>query len=140
MKLKQWHSTAPERLQSLALQEQQLTTEIDDFVARAARAEIPLERLRFAANKVYNEQANVVTAVEGTIAHLFSRLAEINCELWHEVDKGYEVASLPAEAKDGLIKQLAILNLQRNECIDEVDRSFRQLIATHLNESTPAPR
>ena len=129
VKLKQWHSSAPERLKSLALQERQLAEEIDEFVSRATRGEIALERLTFAANKVYNQQTNVVRSVDGTIAQLFSQLAEINCELWHEVDKGYEIANVPADEKDGIIRQLALLNLQRNQCIDQIDRTFRELVA-----------
>ncbi len=130
VKLKQWHSTGAERLESLALQEKQLAGEIDEFVARASCGEIPLERLTFAANKVYNERTNIVAAVDGTIGHLFAKLAEVNCQLWHEVDKGYELANVPADEKDGLVRQLAILNLQRNQCIDQIDRTFRQLISS----------
>lgn len=129
VKLKQWHSSAPERLESLALQEKQLAEEIDDFVARAASGSIAPERLTFAANKVYSEGKNVVAAAEGTIAELFSKLAEVNCELWHEVDKGYEIEKVPSDEKDKLIRQLALLNLQRNKCIDEIDRTFRDLIS-----------
>jgi len=140
VKLKQWHSTASERLESLALQEKQLATEIDEFVARAARGETPLDRLTFAANKVFNEQANVVSEIRGTIAHVFSELAEINCQLWHEVDKGYEIAKVPPEEKDGLIKQLALLNLQRNQCIDLIDRSFRDLIAQSATQDTKSAK
>lgn len=58
VKLKQWHSTAPERLESLVHQEKQLTEEIDEFVGRAVRGEIAAERLTFAANKVYNQQTD----------------------------------------------------------------------------------
>ncbi len=140
VKLKEWHSSAPERLESLALQETQLTTEIDEFVARAASGEIPPERLTFAANKVYNEEANAVSEVHGTLAHLFSQLAETNCQLWHEVDKGYEIAKVAPEEKDGLIKQLALLNLRRNQCIDQIDRTFRDLIVQSSGEGREAAK
>lgn len=129
VKLKQWHSIVPERLASLAEQEKQLTGELDEFVARAIGGEIPTARLTFAANKVYNQQTIAVSPIAGTIAVLFSKLAEVNCELWHEVDKGYEIGKVPSEEKDGIIRQLALLNLQRNQCIDEIDQSFRDLIA-----------
>lgn len=106
VKLKQWHSTAPERLKSLALQEKQLAEEIDAFVARAASGTISPDRLTFAANKVYSEAKNAIPTAEGTIADLFSKLTEVNCEL-----------------------------LQRNQCIDQIDRTFRGLVARHWKES-----
>ena len=136
VKLKQWHSSAPERLASLAEQEKQLTEEMDDFLLRALNGEIPPARLTFAANKVYNQQTNAVYSVSGTITQLFSKLAEVNCELWHEVDKGYEIEKVPAEEKDGIIRQLALLNLQRTKCIDEIDQSFRNLIAQRTESVT----
>lgn len=130
VKLKQWHSSVADRLESLAAQERQLTEEIDDFVASAASGMIPPARLTFASNKVFNEVANPIPEVKGTLAHLFSQLAEVNCRLWHEVDKGYEIAKVPPDEKDGLIKQLAVLNLQRNRCIDEIDQTLCRLIIT----------
>lgn len=138
VKLKQWHSSAPERLESLGLQEKQLREEIDEFVVSAAAGKIPLERLTFAANKVYNEAENKLSAVEGTVASLFSQLAEVNCQLWHEVDKGYEITKVPPEEKDGLVKQLALLNLQRNQCIDQIDRTFRDLMADSSDRTQAA--
>ncbi len=131
VKLKQWHSTAPEKLDSLAAQEKQLAKEIEEFLGRAARGDIPAERLTFAANKVYNEQRNAVEDVHGTIGELFAQLAGVNCELWHEVDKGYEIEKVAADEKDGLIRQLALLNLRRNQCIDQIDRTFRDLLSTN---------
>ena len=55
VKLKQWHSEDPTRLRSLAHNEEQLRAEIDAFVAEAAAGAIPVERLVFAANKVYKQ-------------------------------------------------------------------------------------
>jgi hypothetical protein len=55
-------------------------------------------------------------------------LAEVNCRLWHEVDKGYEIEKVPPEARDGIVKQLAVLNLERAQCIDEIDRQLRAAV------------
>lgn len=125
VKLKQWHSEDTARLESLDAQQRQLQEEIDQFVGAALAGQIPVERLTFAANKVYRKEGNAVSTVEGSIAAVFSHLAEVNCQLWHEVDKGYEIEKIPADAKDGLIRQLAVLNLERNQCIDQIDRQFR---------------
>ena len=59
---------------------------------------------------------------------MFAKLAWVNCELWHEQEKVYDFTSVPADQKDAVVKQLALLNLQRNECIDRIDRAFRDEI------------
>ena len=129
VKLKEWHSEKqPERLRDLATQEQQLREEIDAFIADAASGRIPVERLTFAANKVYRKEGNAVPEVTGGIGTVFSQLAEVNCRLWHEVDKSYEIDKVPPDAKDGIIRQLAVLNLERTQCIDEIDRQLRAAV------------
>ena len=129
VKLKEWHSEKqPERMRSLATQEQQLREEIDAFIADAASGRIPVERLTFAANKVYRKEGNAVPEVTGGIGTVFSQLAEVNCRLWHEVDKGYEIEKVPPDTRDGLVKQLALLNLERTQCIDEIDRQLRAAV------------
>ena len=128
VKLKQWHSEDPTRLRSLAHNEEQLRAEIDAFVAEAAAGAIPVERLVFAANKVYKQAGNEIGAVTGTFGQVFSQLAQVNCALWHEQEKVYDFEAVAPEQKNAVVKQLALLNLQRNECIDRLDRLFREAI------------
>jgi len=128
VKLKEWHTEDPERRTSLEMQERQLRDEIDDFVQKVAGGSVPVERLVFAANKVYKREGNAVSPVAGTIGEVFAKLAWVNCELWHEQEKVYDFASVPVDQKDAVVKQLALLNLQRNECIDRIDRAFRDAI------------
>ncbi|HVX51808.1 MAG TPA: hypothetical protein VHB48_16725 [Chitinophagaceae bacterium] len=128
VKLKQYHTEDKERLQSLEKQEQQLQQEIDTYVNDAVNGNIPPEKLTFASNKVFKKEGNEVEDVDGNIGSLFSQLADINCRLWHEVEKGYDIANVPADEKDKLINMLAVLNLQRNKCIDAIDLEFQQLI------------
>ena len=136
VKLKEWHSEKqPERLRTLATQEQQLREEIDAFIADAASGRIPVERLTFTANKVYRKEGNPVPEVTGGIGAVFSHLAEVNCRLWHEVDKGYEIEKVPPDARDGLVKQLALLNLERSQCIDEIDRQLRAAVEQLQSEA-----
>jgi hypothetical protein len=130
VKLKEWHSDDAGRLQSLELQEKQLRSEIDEFVAAAVSGAIPLDRLTFAANKVYKREGNEVSAVKGALGEVFSQLAVVNCSLWHEQEKVYEFERVPVEGKDAVVKQLALLNLQRNECIDRIDRLFKDSIGS----------
>jgi hypothetical protein len=129
VKLKQWHTTAPDRLGSLQAQAQQLCHEIDDFVHSASSGAVPLDRLTFAANKVYKREGNTTSPPAGTIAEVFSRLATVNCQLWHEQEKVYEFEKVPPEDKNAVVKQIALLNLERTECIDAIDRVFRDTLA-----------
>jgi hypothetical protein len=122
VKLKQFHSNDMERLKSLGIQEKQLKDEIDGFIGDAIGGQIPPERLTFAANKVYKEEGNIVADVLGSIGEVFSRLAFVNCTLWHEQEKVYDFENVPMEEKDKVVKELALLNLERTKCIDQIDR------------------
>jgi hypothetical protein len=128
VKLKIWHTEDPERLKSLAAQERQLHDELNEFLGAAISGKIPAERLTFASNKVYKKEGNVVPNFDGSIGELFSQLADVNCRLWHVQEKVYEFEAIPADEKDGVIKELAILNLERNNCIDKLDKHFRGAI------------
>ena len=134
IKLKQWHTEDVERLKSLDAQERQIQEEIDDCVGRAAGGVIPPERLTFAANKVYKMEGNVVPDVAGSLGEMFSQLAVVNCTLWHEQEKVYDFEAVPAAKKGDVVKQLALLNLQRNKCIDEIDRLFRLTIEHEIKQ------
>jgi hypothetical protein len=134
VKLKQWHSEDANRLKSLAVQEQNLRDEIDEFISAAIAGQIPVERLTFAANKVYKPQGNEMPEIEGSIAQVFSQLAAVNCKLWHEQEKVYDFEKVPIEEKNKVVKQLALLNLERNECIDKIDQQLRQRIETLSND------
>lgn len=129
VKLKQWHTDDAARTASLAAQERRLSAEIDDYLARAAAGAIPAEQLSFAANKVFKQEGNTVPAVSGGIGELFARLAHVNCALWHEQEKVYDFENVPADKKDAVVKQLALLNLERNQCIDGIDRNLISLVA-----------
>lgn len=133
VKLKQFHTEDEARLQSLARQETQLQTEIDEFIAAALAGEIPVERLTFAANKVYKKEGNAIRAVTGSLGDIFSLLAETNCRLWHVQEKVYEFEAIPVAEKDAVVKDLAIINLERNNCIDELDKLFASIIAKTRN-------
>ena len=53
VKLKQYHTEDAVRLDSLGKQQAMLQTEIDEFVSNAITGIIPIEKLSFAANKVF---------------------------------------------------------------------------------------
>jgi len=128
VKLKQWHTDDPERMESLRRQERQLQTEIDEFIHAALTGQIPPERLTFAANKVYKKEGNETKEIAGDLGEIFSQLAETNCRLWHVQETVYDFEKIPADEKDSVIKELAIANLDRNNCIDELDKKFLSIV------------
>ena len=97
VKLKQYHSTNPVQLESLSKQEKQLSEEIDSFMGDALSGNIPLDKLVFQANKVYQEKGNKTREITGNLGEVFSELAKVNCDLWHEQEKVYEFEKIPAE-------------------------------------------
>jgi hypothetical protein len=124
VKLKQWHTKDRKRIKSLKIQERTLQEEIDEFVRDALNGTIPDERLKYVANKVYKKKGNTIEEVKGDIGALFSQLAQVNCELWHEVEKSYDIDNVPSDQKGVLVKKLAVLNLERNRCMEAIDDNF----------------
>jgi len=128
VKLKQYHSVDTERLLSLEQQQNQLILEIEEFISDALAGLIPMNRLTFRSNKVFKLEGNEIQIIKGSIGNVFSKLAEVNCNLWHEQEKVYEFENVPVLEKDVVVKQLAILNLKRTNCIDEIDNNFVKLL------------
>ncbi len=128
VKLKQYHSEDEARLQSLEKQERQLQAEINEFIEEAVAGNIPPDKLTFSANKVFKKEGNETRDIAGEIGEVFAELAKVNCDLWHEQEKVYEFDKVSADQKDSVIKKLAVLNLERNKCIDAIDRQFQSMI------------
>jgi len=124
IKLKQWHSSDTERLASLQAHGEQIQAEINEYIGAALGGLIPLERLVFPANKVYKQNSIILDEIVGNMGELFAQLAHINCALWHEQEKVYDFENIPLAEKDVVVKKLAVLNLQRNQCIDGIDIKF----------------
>jgi len=121
VKLKQYHSEDEARLKSLALQADQLQTEIDEYISDAVNGNLDTSRMTFAANKVFKKEGNEVAEVKGNFGEVFYQLADVNCRLWHEQEKVYEFETVPVDEKDKVVKLLALLNLERNKCIDAIN-------------------
>ena len=86
---------------------------------------------------MFKKDGNYVPEVIGSIGDVFSQLAEINCKLWHEQEKVYDFEQVPSSEKDLVVKQLALLNLGRNKCIDRIDRQFQSTISQLTNKENP---
>lgn len=128
VKLKQWHSKKQDKLESLEVQEKQLLQEIDEFIIAAVERKIPVERLTFPSNKVYKIKGNDIAEVAGTIGEVFTKLVEVNCKLWHEQEKAYDFENVAPGEKDKVVKCLATLNIERNKCIDQIDKQLTAAI------------
>ena len=124
VKLKQWHTDNVDTLRSLTNQEAQLITEIDSLFNLSITGNISLEQLVFSSNKLYVKGKVEESFQEYGLGLLISKLAETNCKLWHCQEKVYEFERVPVEEKDSVVKELAVLNLERNKCIDEIDKKF----------------
>jgi hypothetical protein len=128
VKLKQYHTEDANRLDSLNKQAHDLQREIDSYLFDAIKGNIPEDKLTFEANKVFKKEGNDIKEVTGNIAEIFYRLADVNCRLWHEQEKVYEFEKVPAGKKDLVVKQLSLLNLERNKCIDSINSQLAALI------------
>ncbi len=128
VKLKQYHTEDSARLDSLNKQAHDLREEIDAYLQDAINGNIPESKLSFAANKVFKKEGNDIQEVTGNIAEVFYQLADVNCLLWHEQEKVYEFEKVPADEKDVVVKKLALLNLERNKCIDSINGQLAELI------------
>ena len=133
VKLKQFHTEDGMRLNSLDKQAEDLRNEIDTYISDAVNGKIPPNKLTFDANKVFKKEGNEVASVQGNIAEVFYKLADVNCRLWHEQEKVYEFEKVPADEKDKVVKQLALLNLERNNCIDAINKKFANLVTHKIN-------
>ena len=126
--LKHYHTTDEVRLQSLSIQINQLQQEIDEYINDSITGKVDPERMVFAANKVFKFEGNQVAEVKGNFGEVFFQLSQVNCKLWHEQEKVYEFENVPINEKDVVVKQLALLNLERNKCIDSLNEQFMHLI------------
>ena len=77
---------------------------------------------------MYKEESNFVPDVTGSIREVFSQLAEVNCKLWHEQEKVYDFEKVTFTEKNIVVKQLPVLNLERNKCIDEIDQNLLGIV------------
>ena len=79
--------------------------------------------------RFFKKEGNEVGEVNGNIAEVMGQLADVNCKLWHEQEKVYEFEVVAVEEKDKVVKNLALLNLERNKCIDKINHLFTEIIA-----------
>ena len=134
VRLKQYHTQDQNRLASLSRQSIQLQEEIDQFVADAINGQIPHDKLTFESNKVFKQEGNKVEEVGGDFGEVMYQLSDVNCQLWHEQEKVYDFENVKPAEKDGVVKKLALLNLERNKCIDRINQLFAHLISNKKPE------
>jgi hypothetical protein len=122
VKLKQCHSDDPFKQNSLLNQEKQLVDEINLFIQH------PPDNPLFPSNKVYRGTVQELVIDLASIGTSFSKLVEINCDLWHAQEKVYDFVNIPPEEKDAVVESIATLDLQRNFCIEGIDKEFKKVV------------
>jgi len=129
VRLKQYHTEDNGRLASLEKQSVRLQAEIDEYITNAVGGNIPVDSMMFDSNKVFKKEGNDVAEVMGNFGEVVAQLADVNCQLWHEQEKVYEFEKVPAAEKDMVVKKLALLNLERNKCIDRINTLFTGMVS-----------
>lgn len=138
VKLKQYHSDDLAKTDSLLVQERQICEEMDIFLSAAIAGEIAPDKLTFRANKVYKKFGNELGVLPvDALGAVFAELAKVNCDLWHEQEKVYEFETVPVAQKDQVVKQLALLNLKRNQCIDAIDQALVKIVQNKGKHHVP---
>lgn len=124
IKLKQWHHTGSDGYSGLLIQESELIYEINSFVASAINGDVPKSMLKFSSYKIGGESECIPAEDIGSV---FAQLANVNCDIWHDVDKSMHIDDYPEEDVIKLVKRLAKLNLDRNRFKEEIDNIFHRL-------------
>ena len=137
VKLKQWHTSDERRSESLACQAGRLAEEIDVYVTDALGGVVDSDRITFPSNKVFDLGEKSLPEVIGSLGHIVSELARVNCELWHEQEKVYEIQRSPESHSDAVhvVRRLGALNLGRTQCIDAIDESLLKAVVNGASTS-----
>jgi Protein of unknown function (DUF4254) len=126
LKIRQWHTDEMPVYRALDDQVFDLQEEIDTFVHGAIAGEIPHHKLTQPAFKTGGRNGAPIVIRE--IGSLFSELADVNSDLWHEVDKSHRPTDeLPPEEWAKIVKRLAALNHERNDYKEAIDEVFSDL-------------
>lgn len=127
IKLKQYHTIDSQKLESLSYQDSQIQNEINEYLDDAIWGTIHIDRLVYEPNKVHDGTINKLIPLV-SIAGSISALASTNCDIWHHQEKIYNFSKLPHDQKDVVIHEIAVLNLQRNDCIHQIDKLFKEMV------------
>jgi len=132
VRLKLWHCEEKEKLRSLGEQQIQIIDEMNEYVGAVLQGKVAIDRLAFAANKVYAKENMKLEERGSSLAEKMSELATVNCALWHQQELVYDFANVPVDKKDKVIKLVAQLNLERNQYIEAIDLKFREIISKRV--------
>jgi len=119
VKLKQYHSASYENRSVLKQQETNLKNEIDTYITDAVAGRIKPEVLSAPHCKVYSGEIPVTPITN--IGEAFNRLARVNISVWHLQEKVFGFEDVPEDKRVGVIKSIAVLNVERNDCIDAIN-------------------
>lgn len=129
--LKKSHTNDLEKIDSLGRQIELLKSEIDSYLVDALKGVIPIERLNFAAHKVYNKSKYLIDEPIPRFGEAINELSSINIKLWDTQDKVYNFSDLQPKEKEETIVHLATLNLERNKLIEEINLKLIQQVSLY---------
>lgn len=129
VKLKAYHTKHDdrERQEKLSMQDMQLRKEINTYLVDAVTGKIPSEQLTFETLKIHTGVTalqNPIVSIGGSIA----TLADVNCDIWHLQEKLYNFAKVPAGKKNVVVNQIAVSNIKRTKCIDDINQQLKELL------------
>lgn len=125
--LKQLHTHDEWKGTTLKIQSRQLVAEINGYFSDALSGKISREHLFQPSTKIHTGTKSP-SCLCVSMGEAMSQLVTANNGVWHMQEKVYDFRNVPPELKDEVIEQLAVFNLQRTKCIDEIDRMFREMI------------
>jgi len=125
--LKQLHTHDEWKRTTLKIHSRQLVTEINEYISDVLSGQIPREFLYQPSHKVHIGTKSP-SCLCVSMGEAISQLTTANNGVWHMQEKVYDFRNVPTEQKDEVIEQLAVFNLQRTKCIDEIDRMFKEMI------------
>lgn len=129
VKLKIYHTKNEdkERKEKLSKQDMQLRKEINDYFADAISGKVPHEYLTCETLKIHTG-ISVADNPVFNIGSSVASLADANCDIWHLQEKLYNFENVPAGMKNIVVRKIAISNIKRTKCIDDINQQFKELL------------
>jgi hypothetical protein len=129
VKLKAYHTKRDdrERMEKLSSQDMQLRKEINEYVSDVISGKITIDRLTCETLKIHTGVIaldNLIVSIGGSMA----TLADVNCDIWHLQEKLYNFEKVPAGLKNIVVRQIAVSNIKRTKCIDDINQQFKELL------------
>lgn len=119
--LKIIHTEHPDRVKSLLEQKSNLVDEINEWIELFCKNKLSISIINAKANKVYDENKFRIKIETQSIGQNIDSLINCNSSIWKLQEKIYKFEQLTGSEKDIVVRDIAELNLKRNEYIDKIN-------------------